>query len=184
LLALAILAVAVGSAYLLIVVPLEEFYLERQAIRADRGMLAARLVVAAKELPGLRTRLTKLRATASTSKVTLDGANDAIAAAGLQSRVEALATSLGVTLGSTEALPAEDRGGVRRIGLRITVSGEYESLVRLFGAIEASVPPLVLDNLHIHNVLRPAGMPGNAKLDAGFEVYGVRSNDTAVSAQR
>jgi hypothetical protein len=73
LLALAILAVAVGSAYLLIVVPLEEFYLERQAIRADRGMLAARLVVAAKELPGLRTRLTKLRATASTSKVTLDG---------------------------------------------------------------------------------------------------------------
>jgi hypothetical protein len=32
--------------------------------------------------------------------------------------------------------------------------------------------------------MRSAGMPESAKLDAGFEVYGVRSNDTPVSAQR
>ena len=146
-------------------------------------MLAARLVEAAKELPALRARLAELRATASTSKVTLDGANDAIAAANLQSRVEALATSLGVSLGSTEALPVEDHGGFRRIGLRFTVSGEYEGLVRLLSAIGVSVPPLVLDNLHIHSVLQPAGMPRSAKLDAGFEVYGFRSNDTRVSGQ-
>lgn len=183
-LAAAILAAAIGSAYLLIAIPLQDLYLERQATLEDRGMLAARLAGAATELPALRARLAELRATASTSTVTLDGANDAIASANLQSRVEALATSLGVTLGSTEALAAEDRGGFRRIGLRIAVSGEYEGLVRLFGAIEASVPPLVLDNLHIRNVLRPAGMAGSAKFDAGFEVYGVRSNDKPVSAQR
>ncbi len=147
-------------------------------------MLASRLVAAARELPALRARLAEQRATANTSKITLDGANDAIASANLQSRVEALATSLGVTLGSTEALPAVDRGGFRRIGLRIAVRGEYESLVRLFGAIDASVPPLVLDNLHIRSVLRPAGMPGIAKLDAGFAVYGVRGNDTPISAQQ
>jgi len=78
-------------------------------------MLASRLVVAATELPGLRARLAELRAAANTSKVTLGGANDAIASADLQSRVEALATSLGVTLGSTESLAAEDRGDFRRI---------------------------------------------------------------------
>ncbi len=147
-------------------------------------MLASRLVMAATELPALRARLAELRATASTSKVTLDGANDAIASANLQSHVEALATSLGVTLGSTEALPAVDRSGFRRIGLRIAVHGEYENLVRLFGAIDASVPPLVLDNLHIRSVTRPGGMAGRVKLDAGFEVYGVRSNDTPAGAQR
>ena len=147
-------------------------------------MSASRLAAAARELPALRAQLAELRATASTSKVTLEGANDAIASANLQSRVEALATSLGVSLGSTEALAAEDRSGFRRIGLRIAVSGEYESLVRLFGAIEASAPPLVLDNLHIRTVLRPAGLPGSGKLDAGFEVYGVRGNDAGVSAQR
>lgn len=147
-------------------------------------MLASRLAAGATELPVLRARLTELRATASTSKVTLDGANDAIASANLQGRVEALATSLGVTLGSTEALTAEDRGGFRRIGLRIAVTGEYESLVRLSGAIEAAVPPLVLDNLRIRNIPRPAGIAGSAKLDAGFEVYGVRVNDTPVTVRQ
>jgi hypothetical protein len=185
LLAVAILAAALGSAYLLIAVPLEDLYVERQAAWEERLMSASRLAAAARELPALRARLAELRATASTSKVTLEGANDAIASANLQSRVEALATSLGVSLGSTEALAAEDRGGFRRIGLRIAVSGEFESLVRLFGAIEASAaPPLVLDNLHIRTVLRPAGLPGSGKLDAGFEVYGVRGNYAGVSAQR
>jgi len=190
LLAAGILAAAIGSAYLLIVVSLQDLYRERRATLEDRGELASRLAAAAQQLPGLRLRLTELRATASTSKVTLDGANDAIASANLQSRVVALATSLGVTVSSTEALAAEPRGGFRRIGLRIAVNGEYENLVRFFGAIEASVPPLVLDNLHMHTTMRPTAMPGSAKLDvgvktdAGFEVYGVRSNDTPVSAQR
>ena len=93
-LAAGILAAAIGSAYLLIAVPLQDFYRERQAMLEDRGELASRLAAAAKQLPGLRLRLTELRATASTSKVTLDGANDAIASANLQSRVVALATSL------------------------------------------------------------------------------------------
>jgi general secretion pathway protein M len=185
LLAVVILAAAVGSAYLLIAVPLQDLYVARQAVLADRGVLASRVVVAAKELPALRARLTALRATASTSTVTLDGASDAIASANLQSRIQALATSLGVALGSTEVLAAEDRGGFRRIGLRIAVRGEYASLVRLFGAIDASHPPLVLDHLHIRGAIRPTtGMPGNATLDAEFEVYGVRSNDTPVRAQR
>ena len=182
-LAVAILATIIGAAYLLIAVPLRDLYVERQGVLEDRSMLAARLAATATELPALRARLAELRATASTSKVTLDGANDAIASANLQSRVDALATSLGVTLGSAEALPAVDRGGFRRIGLRIAVHGDYENLVRLMAAIDASVPPLVLDNLHIRTVMRPAGMPGSAKLDAGFEVYGVR-DEKSVSAQR
>jgi hypothetical protein len=190
LLAVGILAATVGAAYLLIAVPLRDLYLERQVALEDRGMLASRLDMASKELPALRARLTELRATASTSKITLDGANDAIASANLQSRVVALASSLGATVGSIEALAAEQRGGFRRIGLRISVNGEYESLVRLFGAIEASVPPLVLDNLHVHSTLAPMAMPGGVKLDAavktdaGFEVYGLRYNDTPVNALR
>ena len=179
-----LLTALIGSAYLLIAVPVQDLYVARQAVLEDRGVLALRLVIAANELPVLRARLTELRATANTTKVTLDGASDAIASANLQSHIEALATSFGVTLGSSEALAAEDRGSFRRIGLRIAVRGEYESLVRLFGAIDAAVPPLVLDNLHIRSALRPAGVPGNATLDAGLEVYGVRSNDTPVSAQR
>jgi hypothetical protein len=178
LLAVTILAAAIGLVYLVIAIPLQDIYLDRQTVLEDRSMLASRLVAAATELPALRAQLTELRAAASTNKVTLDGANDAIASADLQSRIEALATSLHVTLGNTEALSAADRGAFRRIGLRIAVHGDYANLVRLLGAIDASVPPLVLDNLHLRSVTRPGVMAGDVQLDAGFEVYGIRSNDT------
>jgi general secretion pathway protein M len=183
-LAVSILAAAIGLAYLLIAIPLQNLYLDRQAVLEDRGMLASRLAAAAMELPALRAQLTELRAAASTNKVNLDGANDAIASANLQSRIEALATSLHVTVGNTEALSAVDRGAFRRIGLRIAVHGDYGNVVRLLGAIDTSVPPLVLDNLHLRSVTRPGIMAGDVQLDAGLEVYGIRSNDTQGGAQR
>jgi len=184
LLAVTTLVAVIGLAYLVIAIPLQDLYLEGQAALEDRGMMASRLTAAAKELPALRAQLTAMRAAAATSKVTLEGANDAIASADLQSHVEALATSLGVTLGSTEALTAVDRGAFRRIGLRFAVQSDYQNLVKLLGAIDTSVPPLILDNLHIRSVTRPGLMAGGIKLNAGFEVYGIRSNDAPGGAQR
>ena len=64
-------------------------------------------------LPELRARLAELQAAATTRKIALDGASDAIAAANLQSRIEELAVSSGVTIGSTEGIAAENRGGYR-----------------------------------------------------------------------
>jgi Tfp pilus assembly protein PilO len=183
-LALVILLAAIGLAYLVIAIPLQDLYIEREAVVEARRMMASRLAIAAGELPALRTRLAELRATVSTSKVTLDGSSDSIASANLQSHVEALATPLGATLGSVEALAADDRGGFRRIGLRVAMSGEYESLMRFFGAIETSVPPLVLGELHIRSAARPTAAPGSAKLDAGFEIYGFRINEKRGSAQQ
>ena len=171
-------------AYLLVALPLHDLYFEREAVIETRRMMASRLARAAAELPALRGRLAELRATASATKVTLNGSSDAIASANLQSHVEALATPLGISLGSTEALSAEDRDGFRRIGLRVAVNGEYENLVRFLAAIETSAPPLVLGELHIRSVMRPVAIPGNAMLDAGFEIYGFRSNEKPVSAQQ
>jgi hypothetical protein len=65
----------------------------------------------------------------------LAGASDAVASAALQSRIEPMAAAAGVTIGSTEILPAETRGDDRRIGLRLIVTGTYGSLVKLSGAI-------------------------------------------------
>ncbi len=180
-LAVAILATAIALLYVLVVAPLGELYADRQTRLENRAMLAARIVVATTELPTLRTRLAELRATPSASNLTLDGATDALAAANLQSRLEALAVSADVPLSSVEALPAEDRGSFRRIGLRITVSGGYENVVRLLGAIENSSPPLVVDNLRIRNEPRPGAQVGY-RVDAGFEAYGMRAKDAPVSA--
>lgn len=168
----------VASGYLLIVAPVLDLYGSRQAMLEDRRMLAPRLQAAAAELPALRARLAELRTAATTTRFTLDGATDAIASANLQSRIEELAGTVGVTIGSTESLPAENRGGYRRIGLRLATNGSYETLLKLLAGIEKSNPPLVLSNLQLRAAMRPNGDTANPRLDAGFEVYGFRNAET------
>jgi general secretion pathway protein M len=188
-LALAILCLALGGVYLLLVSPVIDLYSQREATLADRRMLAPRLSAAAAELPGLQARLAELQATATTRKIALDGASDAIAAANLQSRIEELAAPAGVTISSTEGIAAENRGGYRRIGLRLAINGDYDTIIKLLGAIETTAPPLVLNNLQFHGSMRqlgqpPMGQPQTSRLDAGVEVYGFRRTDTPVALKQ
>ena len=184
LLALSLLLVALGGVYLLIVSPLLGLYAERAAVLENRRMLVPRLRAAADELPSLRARVEQLRAAAGTRKITLEGASDAIASATLQSRIEELASSAGATIGSTESLPAEARSGYRRIGLRYVLSGSYETLVKFLARLESATPPLVIDNLHIHGVLRRPGTPVAAGLDAGLDVYAYRDGEKSVAVKQ
>jgi general secretion pathway protein M len=184
LLALSLLFVALGGVYFVAVSPLLELYAERAAVLENRRMLVPRLRAAADELPALRARVEQLRAAAGTRKITWDGASDAIAAATLQSRIEELATSAGATIGSTESLPAETRPGYRRIGLRYVLSGSYETLVKFLAKLESATPPLVIDNLHIHGVLRRPGTPAAAGLDAGLDVYAYRDGEKSAAVKQ
>jgi len=149
LLALAILCLVLGGVYLLLVSPILDLCSQREATLADRRMLAPRLSVAAAELPELRARLAELQASATTRNIALDGASDAIAAANLQSRIEELAKSAGVTISSTEGLAGENRGAYRRVGLRLAISGEYEAIIKLLAAIETAAPPPGLEQCAI-----------------------------------
>jgi hypothetical protein len=183
LLALSLLLVTLGGAYLLVVSPLLDLYEERAALLEDRRLLLPRLRATADELPALRDRVEQQRAAAGNRKITLEGASDAIAAATLQSRIEELATSVGVTIGSTESLPVEARSGYRRIGLRYVLSGQYETLVKFLAKLEFATPPLVIDNLHIHGVLRRPGTPAASGLDAGLDVDAYRDGEKSVAAK-
>ena len=138
LLALALLLAALGAIYLFAATPLLELYAERSAAVENARLLVPRLKAAADELPGLRARAAELRATASTHKVTLDGSSDAIASANLQSHIAELAAAVGVTIGSTESLPTEMRGGYRRIALRYALNGPYETLVKFLARLDAA----------------------------------------------
>jgi general secretion pathway protein M len=181
LLALALAFLAIAAVYLLIAAPLLNLYAQREARLEQEGMLVPHLEAAAAALPTLRARLAALRTAARTSKVTLDGASDAIASANLEGRIEGLAGKAGVTIGSTESLPVATMGGYRRIGLRLVLSGPYENLINLLAAIEAAAPPLIVDDLQIHGVLQRPGMPQRGVLDAALDVYGFRSNRPPVA---
>ena len=181
--ALSLLFLVLGGVYLLVVSPVLNLYAQQAAVLEDRRMLLPRLQAVASELPALHTRVVELRAAAGTRKITLEGASDALAAAALQSRIEELAASVGATIGSTESLPVETRSGYRRIGLRYVLSGPYETLVKFLAKLEAATPPLVIDNLHIHGVLRRPGTPAAAGLDAGLDVYGYRQGEKSADAK-
>jgi general secretion pathway protein M len=184
-----LLLLLLAGFYLFAVAPLVALYQQRAATIEDDRMLLPHLQAVAVELPTLRARLAELRSAARTRKVTLDGASDALAAATLQSRIEALAASVGATIGSTESLPVAVTQGYRRIGLRFVLSGPYETLVRLLAQLRQATPPLVVDNLQFHGVLRRPVLPqqlqggGAGGLDAGVDVYGFRSDGRTASAR-
>lgn len=180
---MSLLLIVLGGTYLLVVSPLLDLYEESAALLEDRRLLLPRLRAAADELPALRERVEQLRNAAGSRKITLEGPSDAIAAATLQSRIEELATSVGATIGSTESLPVEARSGYRRIGLRYVLSGQYETLVKFLAKLDSATPPLVIDNLHIHGVLRRPGTPAAAGLDAGLDVYAYRDGEKSVAAK-
>jgi hypothetical protein len=182
-----LLLLLLGGFYFLAVAPLVSLYQQRAAALEDARALLPHLRAVAAELPALGARLAELRSAARTRKVTLDGASDALAAANLQSRIEALAASVGVTIGSTESLQVEVTQGYRRVGLRFVLSGPYDTLVQLLARLWQATPPLVVDNVQFHGVLRrpilpqPGMTPGG--LDAGVDVYGFRSDGQTASAR-
>ena len=98
LVALLLLLVVLGAVYLVVAAPLIELYSSRAAVLENRRMLVPRLKAAADELPALRARVAQLLASAGARKVTLEGSSDAIASANLQSHIEELAASAGVTI--------------------------------------------------------------------------------------
>jgi general secretion pathway protein M len=180
-LAFSILGGLIGLLYLGTVSPLIDLYRTGETTLAERQLLVPRLVRVAAEVPTLRARLAELQATGTTRDVALDGASDALASANLQSRIEQLATANGVTITSTEAIPAEDRGPYRRIGLRLTVNGKYEAIVKLLAAVEEAQPPIVAGNLQLHGLFRAIEVRTNHALDTRFEAYGLRINSASAT---
>lgn len=173
--AVGILLVVIAAAYDLIIVPVMGFYDGREALIADRSMLVPRLHAAGEALPALQSEVSRLKVAVAANRMTLEGDDDAIAAAGLASRIEKLASDGGLAIIRTEAITPEDDAGYRKVGLRMTINGEYEAIAGFLVAIESGVPPLILANPQI----RAATPGGNPRLEMGFEVYGYRNPDHA-----
>jgi general secretion pathway protein M len=181
-LALSVLCVLIGLLYLALLVPLTELYRNGEAALADRQLLVPKLERLAAQIPSLRARLAALQTAGTGNDVTLDGASDALASANLQSRLEQLAAANGVTIASTEAIAAEDRGPYRRIGLRVAVNGNYEATVKLLAAVQEATPPLIAANLQIHGLFRAVAIRTSYPLESRFEVYGLRVGGTKPAA--
>jgi general secretion pathway protein M len=151
-LAVALVLILAAFLWLGVVTPLAGWYQTRSEELASQRSLLAQLSARSAELPRLRRWLAASRSAAAPPDSLLTGDSDAIAAATLQGVIQDMAAGAGAALSSEEVLPVVQLGGLRQIGLRLSVSGQWPVLISLLQAIDGSDLRLLVDDLELHSV--------------------------------
>jgi general secretion pathway protein M len=178
-LALSMALVAAAVVWLGAIAPLWGWYADRAELLRRQRTIAHRMASLVETLPALRRQAATVDSAAKgganndTSAVLLTGANDSVAAASLQQRIEELATRAGVRVGSEEILPAQTEGDLRAIAVRLTLTAPFRSLVGLLLALSRSETPMVVDELLLRG---PPGKPGDdLPIDVSMTVTSYRA---------
>ena len=150
-LALGLTALLLAAFWIAVAQPLLGWHAALGEAVRNRGAVARRMAVVAQELPELRRQAAAMAPTGTNSEALLDGATDALASAGLQVRVRDLASQAGISLASTETLPAEAAGGFRRIGVRIAATEPWPKVMALLQALDQANPRMLVDDLQLQS---------------------------------
>lgn len=94
------------------------------------------------------------------------GATATQVAAELQGAVSAMAAEAGLNVLSSQILKEEETEGAKRVGVRLTLSGELTGVAKLVAAVEGGAKDLVISHLEVNRKLgstrRPPTMPNKA----------------------
>jgi general secretion pathway protein M len=172
-LALAIAAVVILSFYFVAVAPVLAFYDSNAVKLEDRRQMLARYEAAKRDLPALRTQAQNLAAQSGETSTLFSAPSDAVAAANVQSMLKDLVEAGGAKLATTQTLPAEARGNLRRVGVRISFSGDMTLVTGVLVGIDAARPALAIGGLELHS----GGGKDGQTLTVAMDVYGFRAQD-------
>ncbi len=176
--ALAILVALIAILYLGIAMPIVDAY---QSIGADTVQLQDQLHRYQRAGSDRAQRQAELAALAQRSSAAdgfLQGANDTLVAAQIQNRLKSLADAAHAELRSTQVLPAQDEGALRRISVRGQFATNIAGALQVFHGLEAQYPLLFIDNLNIRsrqgNIRETRGRDTGESdaLDLQFDIYG------------
>jgi general secretion pathway protein M len=174
-----ILAVGIGVVMLAVlwlgaVSPLlDDFGARADALAASQLELAHMQGLQA-SLPALRARLAASAALPASDAVLLAGNSDAIAGANLQAQLSTLATQAGTSLDSAESISAVQVGGLRRIGVTVSVTATWPVLTAFLTAIDTAQPRMIVDNLTVSSDSQPDPR-SEPTLQASFDVAAFRA---------
>lgn len=87
------------------------------------------------------------------------GATATQVAAELQGAVSAMASDAGLNVLSSQILKEEEAEGSKRVGVRLTLSGELEGVAKLVAAVEGGPKDLVISHLEINRKLGSTRRP-------------------------
>ena len=175
-LAVAILVAIIGIIYYAVAQPLIDAYAADRAEIAQQQETLFRYQRAAQELPVRQKQLAALSQEQAKTAGFLEGSSDTLIAAQIQNRVKTLATAAKTEVTSSQVLPTEPDGKLKRIAIREQISTTTAGLLAIFHDLEAQSPSLFLDNVTLQVrplALRDRNKPGNGdNIDAQFDVYG------------
>lgn len=178
-LALALLAALVALVYAVAVQPLIDDYAETaQSIDRMTALLQRYRGIGAKLAP-LQAELVQAQQRQGARDGFFAGTNDTLVAAQLQGRLRSAVESARGELKSTQVLPSEDDGKMRRVTVRGQMASTLGAVQRVLYDLEASSPYLFIDNLNlrVRTAERRAESPdADPILDVRFDVYGYLSS--------
>ena len=178
-LALAILLILVGMVYAAAVQPLVDDYRDTTQSIDQMSALLQRYQRVAGNLAPLQAELASVQQRQGAKDGFFTGANDTLVAAQLQGKLRTAVEAARGELKSTQVLPTEDDGKMRRITVRGQMASTLGAVQRVIYELEASSPYLFVDNLNlrVRAAERRAEVPDQDPiLDVRFDVYGYLSS--------
>jgi general secretion pathway protein M len=161
----------------LLVMPVQAFFADRDARMASRRMLLARFDAIAAQQTWVEAAVHEANAQVDHGEF-LAGTNEGVIVADLQTRLKAVADAAGARLRSVQSLPPKTHEEVRYVGARLDVYGPLAAIQRTLHAVETGKPYLFVDAAVIR-AAPPVNMQGlpNATaqepvIDAQFDVFG------------
>jgi general secretion pathway protein M len=174
--ALAILAGIAAVLYFGIAAPLLNEYGAIHDSIAQLQDRVQRYQRVARDLAPRRAELAALKRRQSAQDGFLQGANDTLIAVQIQNRLKALADQTRSELRSTQVLPPQDEGKLRRISVRGQISTTVPGALSIFYGLESADPLLFIDNVDMR--ARPQSYRNRNEdahtglIDMQFDIYG------------
>jgi general secretion pathway protein M len=177
-LAIALTVTALAALWLGIAAPLIDWYQANIEALTQRQALLRHMQALADTLPALEHSPAAVKPAAP---ALLSGATDALAAAAMQSAVQAMAAHSGAELASMETLPAEPRGAYRRIGLRVSLTAPWPVVIELIRAAGQGQPRMLVDDVQLRVAPVQQGRGSATPIGANFTLLAFRAANGAGS---
>jgi general secretion pathway protein M len=154
--------------------PIQAFFADRDAqISQQRAILVRLNAIAAQ-----RTAVTDLAAQSASngSAEFLQGGNDGVAAANLQTLVKGMVESTGARLRSVRTLPTKPQDDMKFIGVQLEITGTIQAIYQAVRTIETAKPFLFIEDALLRPTQRvamaPPGMSAEPTIDAQLDIVG------------
>jgi general secretion pathway protein M len=175
LIALALLVLAIGLLYMLMLAPLLSLRQEYSESVDELEFRLDRYRKIAAERPYWSKQVEDIKQHGRVSEQYISKETAALASADLQSLIKETVNASGGELISTQVVPEQQEEQLTRIAVRVRMNGSTRVLRDVLHAVESAQPMLWVDNINLRPIrmpVRPGGKPSADRLSIDFEVIG------------